>query len=149
MRVALGEAQKAYQAGEVPIGAVITQKDGEIVARAHNLCEVLHDASAHAEVLAIRRAGEALKNWRLTGGTIYVTVEPCLMCVGAIYFARIKRLVYGCYDSRAGAVGSMFDIPKMQKLDYSIDVVPGILEMECRELMQSFFQDLRNSKKNG
>lgn len=142
MGLALVEARKAYELGEVPIGAVVV-KDGEIVATAYNLRETGHDATAHAEVLAIRRACEKIGHWRLTGATLYVTIEPCPMCAGALVMSRIDRLVYGAADYKAGAVESLFNITNHSGLNHRIEVRAGVREEECRNLMKDFFRERR------
>ena len=142
MGLALVEARKAYELGEVPIGAVVV-KDGEVLATAHNLRETGHDATAHAEVLAVRRACEKIGHWRLTGATLYVTIEPCPMCAGALVMSRIDRLVYGAADYKAGAVESLFNITNHSGLNHRIEVRAGVREEECRILMKDFFRERR------
>lgn len=142
MGLALVEARKAYELGEVPIGAVVV-KDGEVIATAYNLRETGHDATAHAEVLAIRRACEKIGHWRLTGATLYVTIEPCPMCAGALVMSRIDRLVYGAADYKAGAVESLFNITNHSGLNHRIEVRAGVREEECRILMKDFFRERR------
>ncbi len=143
MREALKEAEAAAATGEIPIGCVITASDGRLLARAHNLRETDHDATAHAEIVAIRRAGEALGDWHLTGCTLYVTVEPCPMCAGACVNARLARIVYGVPDYRAGACESILNIPQHPALNHHPAITAGILEQDCRALMQTFFQQRR------
>lgn len=143
MSEALSEAWRAYLIAEVPIGAVVV-KDGEVIARGHNLRESSKDPTAHAEMIAIRKAAEKLGGWRLTGCSIYVTIEPCPMCAGAIYQARFDRLVYGAPDLKAGAAGSLYNIPDDQRLNHRLEVVPGVMLEECAGIMQSFFKELRN-----
>ncbi len=142
MGLALVEARKAYELGEVPIGAIVV-KDGEMIATAYNLRETGHDATAHAEVLAIRRACEKIGHWRLTGATLYVTIEPCPMCAGALVMSRIDRLVYGAADYKAGAVESLFNITNHSGLNHRIEVRAGVREEECRILMKDFFRERR------
>ncbi len=142
MGLALAEARKAYDVGEVPIGAVIV-KDGEVIATAYNLRETGHDATAHAEVLAIRRACEKIGHWRLTGATLYVTIEPCPMCAGALVMSRVDRLVYGAADYKAGAVESLFNITNHSGLNHRMEVRAGVREEECRNLMKDFFRERR------
>lgn len=139
MRLALEEARAAACIGEVPIGAVLVAGD-QILAKAHNLVEQLHDATAHAEVLAIQRASKALENWRLTDSTLYVTLEPCSMCIGAAVLARIGTVVFAARDERQGAVGSCFDLSRDCGLPHSIQVIEGILAAESRQLLKDFFQ---------
>lgn len=139
------EAEKAALEGEVPVGAVIV-KDGEIIARGHNQNETLKDPTAHAEIMALRQAGAVLGGWRLPGCEMYVTVEPCSMCAGAIVWARIQKLYIGAMDPKAGACGSVFNIPQEQKLNHYVEIETGIMEQECSRIMKDFFKKLRNSK---
>ena len=145
MQEALEEAKKAALEGEVPVGAVIV-KDGEIIARGHNRNVSLKDPTAHAEILALRQAGANLGGWRLPGCEMYVTVEPCSMCAGAIVWARIQKLYIGAMDPKAGACGSVFNIPQEQKLNHHVEIETGIMEQECSSIMKDFFKKLRNSK---
>lgn len=145
MGKALEEAQIAYAVGEIPIGAVIIYKK-KAIARAYNLRESLPDATAHAEVLAIEKACRALGTWRLTGCTLYVTVEPCPMCAGAIVNSRLDRVVYGCDDPKAGAVRSLFQIVDNPSLNHSCAVTSGIRANECSDLMKRFFREQRKKK---
>ncbi|NLJ25014.1 MAG: nucleoside deaminase [Firmicutes bacterium] len=142
MRAALDEAHEAYRVGEVPIGAVVVRR-GEIIGRGHNRRETWKDPTAHAELLAIRDACQRLGGWRLTESVLYVTIEPCSMCAGAIVLARIPRLVYGALDPKGGAVDSLFDLVRREDLNHRVEVTGGVLEDECRALMQRFFQELR------
>jgi tRNA(adenine34) deaminase len=146
MRHALREAQAAYAEGEVPIGCVIV-KEGKILARGRNRMETLRDPTAHAEILGMGAASGALENWRLEGCTLYVTLEPCPMCAGAVLNGRIARVVYGANDKRLGALGSAYDILKDNPLNRVIEVVPGVLGEECLDLIRSFFRDLRSRPK--
>ncbi len=148
MREALTEAAAAQRLGEVPIGAVVVQ-DGRIVGRGHNLRETSNDPTTHAEMLAIRQAAGVLDSWRLLDCTLYVTLEPCVMCMGAIILARIPRLVFGCRDPRAGAVGSIYDFPADNRFNHRVAVTEGVLGEECSEILSSFFppEDLRFQKK--
>ena len=143
MAIALDEARLAMGSGEVPVGAVLIDDGGGVVVRAHNLCESERDATAHAEILAIREAGRRLSRWRLTGCTLYVTLEPCPMCAGAIMSARISRLVYGATDARAGAVESIFNIPGHPSLAPSPEITAGVMEDECKEVLHIFFAERR------
>ncbi len=143
MAIALDEARLAMESGEVPVGAVLIDDGGGVVVCAHNLCESERDATAHAEILAIREAGRRLSRWRLTGCTLYVTLEPCPMCAGAIMSARISRLVYGATDARAGAVESIFNIPGHPSLAPSPEITAGVMEDECKELLRKFFAERR------
>lgn len=142
MHVALEEAVKATAVGEIPIGAVIV-RDGEILGKAHNYRELWQDPTAHAEIVAIRATASALGSWRLTDTTLYVTVEPCAMCIGAIILARVPRLVFGTRDPKAGACGSVFDLSGESRLNHQVLVTAGILEEECQALLQHFFRQLR------
>ena len=142
MALALDEARAAASCGEVPVGAVVVH-DGEVVARAHNLREGLQDPSAHAELLALREAARKLGRWRLSGCTLYVTLEPCAMCAGALVLARIDRLVYGCDDPKAGACGSVIDIVREPKLNHRIEIVRGVLARECGHVLTEFFESRR------
>ncbi|MDD3749899.1 MAG: tRNA adenosine(34) deaminase TadA [Firmicutes bacterium] len=143
MHRALLEAKKAYLKGEVPVGAVITL-DGQVIARAHNRREELQDPAAHAEILAIREAAAKLRSWRLVGATIYVTLEPCPMCAGALVLARIGRLVYGAADPKSGAAGSVMNLVNHEVLNHRVSVTSGILEDECSALLKQFFSELRD-----
>ncbi|MBR3722466.1 MAG: tRNA adenosine(34) deaminase TadA [Selenomonadaceae bacterium] len=143
MRLAIAEAKKAAYMGEVPVGAVIIDKDGEIIATAHNLRETLNDPTAHAEILAIRNAGEKLRKWRLEDLMIYVTLEPCPMCAGAILESRIGRLVYGAMDIRRGGVESIFALLWHKEISSNTEIRAGVLEDECKELLKKFFTEKR------
>lgn len=147
MRAALAEAAQAYTLGEVPIGAVLVNETGEIVARGHNLRERDHDATAHAEMIAIRAACERLGRWRLSGLTLYVTIEPCPMCAGAIVMSRVDRVVYGGTDYKAGACESLFNIPGHPALNHHPEVTAGVLAEECAGIMKRFFRERRARKK--
>lgn len=142
MGIALEEARKAAVQGEIPVGAVLVIGD-EIIARAHNERETTHDATAHAEVLAIRAACAKLGRWRLSDAILYVTLEPCPMCAGAIWNARISRVVYGAYDSGAGACGSQFHILAQPALHCSTQVTAGVREQECLQILQDFLKARR------
>jgi tRNA(adenine34) deaminase len=142
MRHALDEARLAAAAGEVPIGAVLVV-DGTVVARAHNRREVWQDPTAHAELITIREAAAHLHTWRLVGSTLYVTMEPCAMCIGAAILARVERVVFGVRDTKGGACGSILNIPEERRLNHRLDVVGGVLEAESRALLQEFFKGLR------
>ncbi len=142
MRQALQEAELALAKGEIPIGAVIV-KDGQVIGRGHNLKETRNDPTLHAEIVAISAATAQLGTWRLTGTTIYVTIEPCPMCAGALVQARIDRLVYGADDLKAGAVGSLMDIVRDPRLNHQLVVTRGVLAEEATELLQRFFAKLR------
>ena len=144
MRMALEEAARAPAVGEVPIAALIVQ-DGQILAQAHNCRELWQDPTAHAEIIAIRAAATALGMWRLTDTTLYVTVEPCAMCIGAIILARIYRVVFGAWDPKAGACGSVFNLPAEPRLNHQVLVTGGVLEQESQALIQKFFKELREA----
>ena len=142
MAQALREAALALESDEVPVGAVIV-RDGRIIGRAHNQRELLGDPTAHAEMIAITQAAEDVGNWRLEGCTMYVTLEPCAMCAGAIVLARLPRLVFGARDPKAGAVGTLYDIPRDPRLNHTVEVTSGILEQECSEILTEFFRRKR------
>jgi tRNA(adenine34) deaminase len=144
MRAALREAQASMARDEVPVGCVVVH-DGTIVGRGRNQVEALQDATAHAEVLAIGAASNALGSWRLTDCTLYVTLEPCAMCAGAIVLARLGRLVYGAPDPKAGACGSVLDVVGERRLNHRVAVTPGVLEAECGGLLRSFFRKKRKA----
>lgn len=141
--MAIGEAQSAAAAGEVPIGACIVSADGELLAAAHNLTISNCDPTAHAEVVAIRAAAAKIGNYRLTGVTVYSTIEPCAMCAGALVTARVGRLVYGADDERFGGVATHFGIGVGTELNHRLDLTAGVLADECRGLMRSFFRARR------
>lgn len=140
MKEALQEAAKGFEKGEVPVGAVIVDPGGDIVARAHNQPISLNDPCAHAEILALRQAGIFYKNYRLEGSTLVVTLEPCIMCIGAAMNARLGRVVFGAFDPKWGAAGSLYNVPEDLRLNHRIEVIPGVLAEECLKLMQTFFQ---------
>ena len=146
MQAALDEAALATAKGEVPIGAVIVL-DGKIIGRGHNLRETSNDPTTHAEMVAIRQAAEHIGHWRLLDTTLYVTLEPCVMCMGAIILARIPHLVYACRDPRAGAVGSIYDFAKDERFNHQVEVTEGVLGEECSQLLRGFFKELRAGKK--
>ena len=145
MQEALKEANAAAAEGEVPIGAVIV-RGGEIIARAHNRTEQAKDPTAHAEILAIREAAARLGGWRLPGCSMYVTVEPCSMCAGAIVWSRIERLYIGAMDPKAGACGSLYNIPCDSRLNHNVEIETGLLGEECSRLMKDFFRKLRTEE---
>jgi len=142
MRVALEEAKKAYRIGEVPVGAVVVLR-GNIIATAHDLRESLNDASAHAELLAMREAAQVLGDWRLNDTTLYVTIEPCAMCAGAIVQYRVGRLVYGARNDKSGCVDSVLNILQQAKFNHRVEVISGILEEECKSIIKDFFRQIR------
>ncbi|MBK8446764.1 MAG: nucleoside deaminase [Micropruina sp.] len=143
MRLALAEAALAPAHGDVPIGAVLLNPSGEVVAAAHNERELTGDPTAHAEVLALRRASETTGSWRLDGHTLVVTLEPCTMCAGAVVLARIERLVIGAWDAKAGAVSSVFDVVRDPRLNHRVEVVPGVEAQACGGLLRQFFEAQR------
>jgi len=145
MREALGEAERAAAAGDVPVGAVVVFRD-RIIGRGRNRKEVLKDPTAHAEILALRRAAHERGTWRLTGATLYSTLEPCTMCAGAMVNARIDRLVYGLADPKTGAAGSVYDIVRSPWLNHRLEVVAGVLADDVERVMRGFFDHLREER---
>ncbi len=145
MRLAIEQARIAGRMGEVPIGAVITDGEDKVVSSGYNLREEGNDPTGHAEIIAIKKAGEALGSWRLEGSVLYVTIEPCLMCMGAVILARIKRLVFGARDPKAGAVFSVYEIGNDRRLNHTVEVTEGIYAEECSALLKDFFKTLRKS----
>lgn len=143
MAEALIEAEKAYNMGEVPIGAVVV-KDGHIIGRGHNLREAKKDPTLHAEIIAIREAAAFLGGWRLIGCDIYVTIEPCPMCAGAMIQGRIDRLIFGALDAKSGCAGSLYNLPEDKRFNHRLKVIPGIMADECRTIMQNFFRARRS-----
>jgi tRNA(adenine34) deaminase len=148
MRQALVEAEAAFREGEVPVGAVVISQ-GRVIGRGHNQMEGLADPTAHAEILAIGAAATHLKSWRLTGASIYVTVEPCAMCAGAIVLARMERLIFGARDPKAGACGSLFNIVQDPRLNHRLEITEGVMVDQASELLRSFFQQLRQKEAEG
>jgi tRNA(adenine34) deaminase len=140
MRLALAEAELALLTSDVPVGAVLLDADGSVLALAHNEREKRHDPTAHAELLAIRRGAEARGDWRLTDTTLVVTLEPCVLCAGAILAARVPRLVFGAWDEKAGAAGSVHELLRDRRLNHRVEVAGGLLEAECSALLTSFFR---------
>ncbi|MBR1646324.1 MAG: tRNA adenosine(34) deaminase TadA [Selenomonadaceae bacterium] len=147
MRLAFDEARRAFNENEIPIGAVIIDDSGILVCGEHNRIEQLNDATAHAEILALRAASKILNRRRLTDCTLYSTVEPCAMCAGALILCRVKRLVYGVTDSKFGAVESLFNVVNNPALNHQLQVTAGVLEDDCRELLKKFFVTRRNEKR--
>jgi tRNA(adenine34) deaminase len=145
MRLALDQAKIAEENGDVPIGAVIVHQN-QIIGKAYNQRELLKDPTAHAEIIALTQAAAALQSWRLTGCTMYVTLEPCPMCAGALVLARIDRLVYGCDDPKTGACKSLYNIVQDERLNHRLEVTTGVLADDCSRLLQDFFQQKRPSK---
>ncbi len=142
MQLALNEARRALDEGEVPVGAVVVW-EGHVVGRGHNQVEALQDATAHAEMIALGAAMNSRGSWRLDGCTLYVTLEPCTMCAGAAILARLPRLVFGAADPKAGACGSVLDIPKEKRLNHRVDVMPAVMSEECGLLLSTFFAQKR------
>lgn len=144
MRAALDEARAALTTGDVPIGAVVLGPDGDVIARGHNVREAEGDPTGHAEVVALRAAAEVTGEWRLSGCTLVVTLEPCTMCAGAVVLSRVDRLVFGAYDDKAGAVGSLWDVVRDRRLNHRPEVVTGVLAEEATELLLDFFRTERD-----
>jgi len=142
MKMALAEAEKGFKKDEVPVGAVVVV-DGKVIARAHNLRESLVDPTAHAEILALKKAGKKLGGWRLNEATLYTTLEPCPMCAGAVVHSRVKELVYGADDPKAGACGSIMNIVSSGHLNHKVKVVSGVMKKECSEILKVFFKKIR------
>jgi tRNA(Arg) A34 adenosine deaminase TadA len=145
MRMALGEARRAYREDEAPVGAVVVHQ-GRVVARAHNRPIHLHDPTAHAEILALRRAARKLGNYRLTGCSLYATIEPCAMCAGAIVHARPARVVFGARDPKAGASGSALTVLNHPRLNHRVEIVEGVLERDCASILREFFRQRRKRR---
>ena len=144
MALALEEAKKAGQIGEVPVGAILVSESGAVLATTHNQSIKLADPTAHAEVLALRKAALKISNYRLLNTTLYVTVEPCIMCMGAIVHARIARVVFGTTDPKWGAAGSLYNYAEDERLNHRVEIIKGVCEQDCRSLMQAFFRARRN-----
>lgn len=148
MKEALKEAKKAYDIGEIPVGAVIVKED-KIIARAHNLKEIKKDTTKHAEILAVQKASKKIDSWRLSDCEMYVTLEPCSMCAGALIQSRIKKLYIGTMDPKTGACGSVLNLLKDYKFNHVVECEYGVLKDECEKMLKDFFKDLRASKKKG
>ena len=148
MKEALKEAKKAYKKLEVPVGVVIVKED-EIIAKAHNLKETKKDTTKHAEILAIQRASKKIGAWRLLDCEMYITLEPCSMCAGAIINSRIKKIYIGANDEKTGAAGSVLNLFEDYKFNHKVEIEKGILKKECENILKKFFKELRQSKKNG
>lgn len=146
MLQALKEAQKAYDKLEIPVGAVIV-KDGKIIARAHNVKELKKDTTKHAEIIAIQKASKKLKNWRLIDCEMYVTLEPCAMCAGAIINSRISKIYIGTMDEKTGACGSVLNLLKDFKFNHNVEIEHGIMKLQCEHILKQFFKELRKLKK--
>ena len=145
MKEALKEAKKAYDKEEIPVGAVIV-RDDKIIARGHNIKELKKDTTKHAEIIAIQKASKKMDAWRLEGCTLYVTLEPCAMCAGALIQSRIKKVVIGTMDKKTGACGSVLNLLEDYKFNHQVEIETGIMETECREILQYFFKELRKKK---
>lgn len=145
MQLALQQANKAAELDEVPIGAVVVYK-GEVIAEAHNLRETTRDPAGHAEFLVMKLAAQRLDAWRLSGCTVYVTLEPCIMCAGLMHQSRIKRCVYGASDPKAGALGTLYEIHSDERLNHNFEVTAGVLKQECAEILSSFFAHKRGKQ---
>lgn len=146
MKIALNEAKKAYNKGEIPVGAVIV-KDDKVIAKAHNLKELKKDTTKHAEILAIQKASKKLDSWRLENCEMYVTLEPCSMCAGALIQARIKKVYIGAMDYKTGACGSVLNLLGDYKFNHIVEIEKGVLSEECENIIKDFFKELRQSKK--
>ena len=144
MKIALNEAKKAGQIGEVPVGAILVSENGDILSAAHNQTIKLADPTAHAEILALRKAALEVNNYRLLNTTLYVTVEPCIMCMGAIVHARISLVVFGATDPKWGAAGSLYNFAADDRLNHRVKITTGVCAEDCRRLMQDFFRAKRN-----
>ncbi len=149
MKMALDEAQSAWDEDEVPVGAVLVLADQGMIFSARNETIGRCDPTAHAEILALRRAGKSVGNYRLVNSVLYSTVEPCLMCMGALVHARVSRVVFGAFDQKWGACGSLYDFAADSRLNHHPEIVPGVCEKECREMLQDFFRQKRQGAKSG
>ena len=143
MQLALIEAEKALQMDEVPVGAILVSQTGEMISAAHNRTICLSDPTAHAEILVLRKGGQKIQNYRLLNTTLYVTVEPCVMCMGAIIHSRVAKLVFGAFDPKGGAAGSLYNFAADMRFNHRIEIMQGICEAECRTLIQDFFRQKR------
>lgn len=146
MKQALALAQKAWDQGEVPVGAILVL-DGKVIGQGWNRPITRHDPTAHAEIMALQQGGQIVQNYRLLNATLYVTLEPCVMCAGAMVHSRIKRLVYGASDLKTGAAGSLLDILRHPGMNHQIEIVSGVLATECSDMLSQFFQQRREQKK--
>ena len=149
MRLALAEAALAQGTADVPVGAVVLDPGGAVIGRGHNVREAVGDPTGHAEIVALRAAAAKIGRWRLDGCTLVVTLEPCTMCAGALVLARVRRLVYGAVDAKAGAVGSLWDVVRDPRLNHRLEVVPGVLAEKSRGLLSTFFADRRRGRPPG
>lgn len=148
MKQALLQAQKAAEMGEVPVGAVLVEQDNQLLAASHNQPRATHDPTAHAEIMVLRQAGIKTKNYRLIDTTLYVTLEPCVMCVGAMIHARVRRLVYGATEYKTGAIESACNLLQQAKFNHQLEVLSGVLQQPCADIMSDFFLQRREQKKN-
>lgn len=148
MRMALEWAEKARELGEVPVGAVLVAADGSLLSHGYNLRETGNDPLAHAEIIAIKEASQRLGQWRLLGTTLYVTLEPCVMCAGALVQARVQRVVYGATDPKAGGTESLYQICSDPRLNHRIELTSGVLQAECSSILSDFFRERRKQKKS-
>ena len=146
MNKALQEALKAYAMGEIPVGAVVVSSEGNVLSKAHNETISRHDPSAHAEIIAMRKAARILKNYRLHKTRIYVTIEPCVMCAGALIHARVDEVIFGVSDPKWGGLTSLYQLGNDHRLNHRLKIISGVLETECGSIMQRFFQEKRNAK---
>ena len=146
MGLAIEEAEKGYRLAEVPVGAVLVDADGQVLSRAHNMPITSNDPTAHAEILAIRNASARVGNYRLPETVVYVTLEPCAMCIGALLLARVRRLVFGARDPRSGAAGSVVDLTGVDCFNHRIDVTGGVRAEDCAEILHRFFKERRGGK---
>lgn len=149
MNMALALAKEAGEAGEIPVGAVLIDEAGNLLAEARNSPIAKNDPTAHAEILALRKAGKRVGNYRLTETTLYVTIEPCPMCAGALLHARVKRLVFGAPDPKTGACGSVFNLVQNHRMNHRLEVTSGVLENDCSRIIKEFFREKRENKKSG
>ncbi len=145
IKLALEQAEKARQMNEVPVGALLVDNTGNVLARAFNQSIHMNDPTAHAEILVLRQTGHYVQNYRLLNTTLYVTIEPCVMCMGAIIHARVERVVFGARDPKWGGAGSLYNLADRNYLNHSVKVISGVCEKECREMIQSFFREKRKS----
>lgn len=143
MRLALDEAEAAYRLGEVPVGAVIVDAKGEVIAKSHNLKESVHNPCGHAELLAIQSAAQKIQGWRLEGCTLYVTLEPCPMCLAGLVQARVAQVVFGAYDAKGGALSLGYNLHRDQRLNHRFSMMGGVLHYECSRLLSQFFKERR------
>ena len=148
MRIALNEALKAYEIGEIPVGAAVISSEGEVLSKSHNESIRRHDPSAHAEIIALREAAETLKNYRLNKSRIYVTIEPCVMCAGALIHARVEEVIFGVADPKAGGLVTLYQLGNDIRLNHRLKVISGVLEAECGEIIQRFFKEKRKNNGN-